>query len=72
MKNNTILLLVGRLKPGECLTVDSRELEYQVRGFEHNGTWFTPADRVLPGTVTIQAKAARPIFGPCRTTTWLE
>lgn len=41
---------VMRMKPGECLKLDRRELS-DVPSYEHNGATFAPADRVLGNIV---------------------
>jgi hypothetical protein len=43
--------LVDRMKPGECLRVDVREMRLEIPSYEHNSATFTPADRVLGNIV---------------------
>lgn len=42
--------IVARMEPGQCLSVDIRELS-DIASYEHNGATFTPADRVLGNIV---------------------
>ena len=43
--------LVADMEPGQCLSVDMRELQVDISSYEHNGATFTPADRVLGNIV---------------------
>lgn len=46
-----ILRLVARLKPGERISIDVRELNAAFRKYEHKGLTFTAADQVLENIV---------------------
>ena len=37
---------ISKMKPGECIEVDMRDL-MDIPSFAHNGATFTPADRIL-------------------------
>lgn len=42
---------VSRIKPGQCLQVDSTILGLYVAGMDYNGARFTPADMILENVV---------------------
>ncbi len=48
--NHHVIQIVRDLKPGQCISVDVRELE-DIPSFEHNGATFTAADRVLENII---------------------
>lgn len=48
---NAIIDAVGSMKPGQRLDIAMGELEHHIRGFEYNGVFFSPADRVLENIV---------------------
>lgn len=47
LRNPEAIRMVAALQPGECIEISSRRLAMDIPGYDYNGTFFTPADRVL-------------------------